>query len=78
MAIALASFLLAFGLGAGLGCLACLLIFFWRQRGGLSRRLPRARQLLSWLDSSATGWILLDQAGNIGGYGSKQLFTLGY
>ena len=62
----LASFLLAFGLGAGLGCLACQLILLWRQRGGLSRRLPRARQLLSWLDSSATGWILLDQAGNIG------------
>lgn len=62
----MASSLFAFGLGAALACLACLLIFFLRQRGGWRRPLPQARQLLSWMDSSTTGWILLDPADKIG------------
>jgi two-component system phosphate regulon sensor histidine kinase PhoR len=56
----------ALALGAGLGLGFGLLLGLWRRRGGLSRGLPRARQLLSWMDSSATGWILLDRSGSIG------------
>ncbi|WP_242036132.1 HAMP domain-containing sensor histidine kinase [Cyanobium sp. FACHB-13342] len=58
--------LVALALGAGLGLGFGLLLGLWRRRGGLSRGLPRARQLLSWMDSSATGWILLDRSGSIG------------
>ena len=57
---------MALALGAGLGLGFGLLLGLWRRRGGLSRGLPRARQLLSWMDSSATGWILLDRSGSIG------------
>jgi two-component system, OmpR family, phosphate regulon sensor histidine kinase PhoR len=53
-------------LGACLGLLACLGVAAWRRRAGLNRPLPRARQLLSWIDSSAIGWILLDRQGQIG------------
>ncbi|MCX5940422.1 MAG: HAMP domain-containing sensor histidine kinase [Cyanobium sp. LacPavin_0818_WC50_MAG_67_9] len=56
----------ALALGAGLGLGFGLLLGLWRRRGALSRGLPRARQLLSWMDSSATGWILLDRSGSIG------------
>ncbi len=59
------SSLLAFGLGIGLGAVASLLVVLLRRRGGLRRPLPQARQLLSWMDSSATGWILLDHGGRI-------------
>ena len=58
--------LLALALGAALGLGLGLLLGLWRRRGGLSRGLPRARQLLSWMDSSAIGWILLDRSGSIG------------
>ena len=58
--------LLALALGAALGLGFGVLLGFWRRRGGLHRRLPRVRQLLSWMDSSATGWILLDRNGRIG------------
>jgi len=52
--------------GAALGLGLGLLLGLWRRRGGLSRGLPRARQLLSWMYSSAIGWILLDRSGSIG------------
>jgi two-component system phosphate regulon sensor histidine kinase PhoR len=58
--------LLVLALGAALGLGLGLLLGLWRRRGGLSRGLPRARQLLSWMDSSAIGWILLDRSGSIG------------
>ena len=38
----------------------------WRRRGDWHRPLPPARQLLSWMDSSATGWILLERNGTVG------------
>jgi len=38
----------------------------WRRRADLNRPLPPARQLLSWMDSAAIGWILLDRQGLIG------------
>ncbi|MCP9890522.1 HAMP domain-containing histidine kinase [Cyanobium sp. Aljojuca 7D2] len=38
----------------------------WHRRGGWRRPLPPARQLLSWMDSSATGWILLERNGTVG------------
>ena len=62
--------LLALSLGIGLGLLASPLISLgvpsWRRRAGLNRPLPPARQLLSWMDSAAIGWILLDRQGLIG------------
>jgi two-component system phosphate regulon sensor histidine kinase PhoR len=57
---------LALVLGAALGLGLGGLLGLWRRRAGLAGRLPRARQLLSWMDSSATGWILLDRSGSIG------------
>ena len=62
--------LLALSLGVGLGLLISPLIspgvVSWRRRAGLTRALPPARQLLSWMDSAAIGWILLDRQGLIG------------
>lgn len=62
--------LLVLILGVGLGLLASLLtgvgVVSWRRRSGLNRALPPARQLLSWIDSAAIGWILLDHQGLIG------------
>ncbi len=58
--------LLALALGICLGLVACLGLAAWRRRAGLNRPLPRARQLLSWMDSAAIGWILLDRQGQIG------------
>lgn len=73
MVIALAralELLLVLILGVGLGLLASLLtrigVVSWRRRSGLDRALPPARQLLSWMDSAAIGWILLDRQGLIG------------
>lgn len=73
MVIALAralELLLVLILGVGLGLLASLLtgvgVVSWRRRSGLNRALPPARQLLSWIDSAAIGWILLDHQGLIG------------
>ena len=37
----------------------------WRRLSGRQQRLPRARQLLSWMDTSATGWVVLDRRGSI-------------
>ena len=62
--------LLALSLGVGLGLLTSphisLGLVSWRRRAGLNRALPPARQLLSWIDSAAIGWILLDRQGLIG------------
>ena len=69
MVIALASplkLLLALSLGVGLGLLGSLGAVSWRRRAGLNRALPPPRQLLSWMDSAAIGWILLDRQGLIG------------
>lgn len=43
-----------------------LLAALWRRRGRWRRPLPPARQLLSWMDSSATGWILLERNDTVG------------
>jgi len=43
-----------------------LLVRLWRRRGRWPRPLPPARQLLSWMDSSAIGWILLERDGTVG------------
>ena len=67
------AWLLPLALGLGLGVLAQPLLalgrqrYGWRLPGGWKRRpLPSSRQLLSWMDSSATGWILLERNGSIG------------
>jgi len=64
-----ASLLLAAALGVGLGLLLASAAVQGRslrqRRSGLQRRLPRGRQLLSWIDASATGWVLLDRQGTI-------------
>jgi len=63
------SLLLAAALGVGLGLLLASAAVqgrsLWQRRSGLQRRLPRGRQLLSWIDASATGWVLLDRQGTI-------------
>ena len=43
-----------------------LLAALWRRRGRWRRPLPPARQLLSWIDASATGWILLERNDTVG------------
>ncbi|MEX0587838.1 MAG: HAMP domain-containing sensor histidine kinase [Cyanobium sp.] len=57
--------LLVLVIGVGLGVVANVLAGLCQRRGGLRRPLPRAQQLLSWMDSSATGWILLDRSDSI-------------
>ncbi len=38
---------------------------WWRRRGNRGGALPSSRQLLSWMDSSPVGWILLDRNNRI-------------
>ena len=55
------------GLGMG-GALAVLLAPRWKQlsqRWSHSQPVPSVRQLLSWMDASPAGWILLDRGGRM-------------
>ena len=38
---------------------------WWQRRGNRGGTLPSSRQLLSWMDSSPVGWILLDRSNRI-------------
>jgi two-component system phosphate regulon sensor histidine kinase PhoR len=38
---------------------------WWQRRGDRGGSLPSSRQLLSWMDSSPVGWILLDRSNRI-------------
>ena len=55
------------GLGMG-GTLAVLLAPRWKQlsqRWSQRQPVPSVRQLLSWMDASPAGWILLDRGGRM-------------